>query len=131
MVLDINEHEGTEDPPKRLMKMNITGLVNMTVANFVTKTTSNFFRTLGIQYGFIYVDPDLWNDRDDYRQGRDIVHQLKVMNDIAEQGVTLIEEYNSILTNDEDQKQYLLQIVQDHRKRFPNCNKLTQINQWC
>jgi len=129
MVLAINEHEGTEDPPKRLMKMNVTGLVNMTVANFVTKNTSNFFRKLGIQYGFIDVDPELWNDRDDYRQGRDIVHQLKVVNDIAEQGVALIEEYNSILTNDEDQKQYLLQIVQDHRKRFPNCNKRTQINQ--
>ena len=34
--------------------------------------------------------------------------------------MALIEEYNSILTKDEEQKQFLLQVVEDHRERFPD-----------
>lgn len=128
MVVAISQVEGTdgEDPPKRLSKTDIKVLglsADMTVANFVSKATYRFFRRLGIQYSFINVDPELWSERDDYKQGRDIVHQLKVVNDLAERGVALIEEYNSILTKNEEQKQYLLQIVQDHRQRFPDCKK--------
>jgi len=50
---------------------------------------------------------------------------LKVVNDIAERSVKLIHEYNSILTNDEDQKQYWLQVVYAHRNQFPDSNKNT------
>ena len=131
MVLAIKEHEGTEDPPKRLPKtdVKVSGLsADMTIASFVTTTTANFFRRLNIQHGFIDVDPELWRDRDDYREGRDIVHQLKFVNDMAERGVALIEEYNSIFKKNEDQKQYLLQIVQDHRRRFSDCKKSLQMN---
>lgn len=35
---------------------------------------------------------------------------LKVINDTAERGVKLIQDCNSIMSNDEDQKQHLLQI---------------------
>jgi len=48
---------------------------------------------------------------------------VKVVNDSAERGVALIEEYNSIITRKENQKQYLLQVVQDHRRKFPDCKK--------
>ena len=48
---------------------------------------------------------------------------LKVVNDTAERGVKLIQDYNSIITNDEDQKQYLLQVVQQHRRNFPDASK--------
>ena len=50
---------------------------------------------------------------------------LKVVNDTAERSVKLIHEYNSILTNDEDQKQYWLQVVHAHRNQFPDSNKNT------
>ena len=54
-----------------------------------------------------------------------IVHQMKVVNDIAERGVRLMDEYNSILTNNEEQKQYLLQVVKEYRSRIPDKNKRT------
>jgi len=44
---------------------------------------------------------------------------------LAERGVALIEQYNSILTKDEDQKQIILQVVEDHRRRFPDSSKKT------
>ena len=41
----------------------------------------------------------------------------------AERGVALIKEYNGILTKKKNQKQYLIQVVQDNRRKFPDCAK--------
>ena len=82
----------------------------------------NFCWCLDIITYFLQADPDTWNSRDDYKRALEITQSLKVVNDTAETGVALIEEYNSLLTNDEEQKQYL---VQDHRHRFPDAKKST------
>ena len=50
---------------------------------------------------------------------------LKAINDSAERSVKLIQGYNSTLTNDEDQKQYWLQVVNAHHIQFPDSNKNT------
>ena len=54
-----------------------------------------------------------------------IVTALKVVNDTAERGVKLIQDYNLILTKDEEQKQFLLQVVQEHRRLYPDASKKT------
>jgi hypothetical protein len=51
--------------------------------------------------------------------------QLRVVNDCAERGIALITSYNASLTKDESQKQYLLQLVAGHRKKFPVPTKKT------
>jgi len=48
-----------------------------------------------------------------------------VVNDTAERGVALMQSYNSILTKNEDHKQYLLQVMEQHRQKFPNATKAT------
>jgi len=35
----------------------------------------------------------------------------------------MIQDYNQILTKDEDQRQYLLQVVERHRHQFPDVKK--------
>jgi len=45
------------------------------------------------------------------------------VNDWAERGVALIQHFNRTLTKDEDQLQFLLQVVSDHRRRLPDCTK--------
>ena len=47
----------------------------------------------------------------DFKAAKKIVHSLRVVNDIAERGVALMEEYNKLMTTDEEQKQYLLLLV--------------------
>jgi len=42
--------------------------------------------------GFLAVDPDMWEDRDDYKQAAEAVVSLKVANDHAERGVPLLHE---------------------------------------
>jgi len=39
----------------------------------------------------------------------------KVVNDYAERGISLVEEYNFSLIKDEEQKQFLLRLVDLHR----------------
>ena len=46
-----------------------------------------------------------------------------VVNDNAERGVALIKSFNTHLTKNEEQLQYILQIVEKHREIFPNITK--------
>ena len=48
-----------------------------------------------------------------------------VTNDHAERGVSLVHSFSGKITKDEDQLQFLLQTVEDSRRRIPNTNKET------
>jgi hypothetical protein len=45
------------------------------------------------------------------------------VNDAVERGVALIQSFNAVLTNQEEQKQFLLQVVEKHRQDFPSATK--------
>ena len=48
------------------------------------------------------------------------MHSIKVVNDAAERGVALIQLFNAAITPQEEQKQFLLQVVEQHRQEFPD-----------
>lgn len=91
--------------------------------DFVTGNTHKFFNRFGISTNFLNEDPFKWNENEAYIEGKNIIHHLNVVNDAAERGVKLIEEYNKVLTKKEDEKQYLLQVVTDYRKNFKSHTK--------
>jgi len=95
------------------------------LTDFVTGNTRKFFQRFEISQNFLVKDPQEWNADEDYSKAKGFLSKLKVVNDLSERGVALIEEYNSILTKDEEQKQFLLQVVEDHRERFPDSAKST------
>lgn len=68
-------------------------------------------------------DPTSWENNEHYLQGANICRKIKVVNDTAERFVQLFTDYNLILTKDESQKQYLLQVVRDYTNNFPSVNK--------
>jgi len=68
---------------------------------------------------------ETWNDNECYTDAERIVKSLKVVNDTAERGVKLIQDYNTMLTKDEEQKQFLLQVIQEHRRMYPDSKKST------
>ena len=45
----------------------------------------------------------MWDRNEDFQKGLEIVNTLHVTNDTAERGVKLTEEYNMVLTKNEDQ----------------------------
>jgi hypothetical protein len=83
---------------------------------FVSSSSMNFFKTLELPHEFLNKDPEDSETTESYQVVRQHVKQLKAVNDVAERGVALITEFNSSITNDEEQKQYLLQIVSQFRK---------------
>jgi len=62
-------------------------------------------------------------------KNKEIARSVKVVNDLAERGVALVQEFNSSLTRNEEQKQYLLQVVEQHRRQFAEPTKAAAIKQ--
>ena len=54
-----------------------------------------------------------------------VVRELCVVNDTAERGVVLMQEYSALLTKDEEQMQFALHAVKEHGRLFPDSNKST------
>lgn len=123
MAKAFKEKESNNCDSKRLnFHFNeMTEFTHKELHNFVSKSTSNFFKRFKISSDFIARDPA--HSLHDYQHGLTVVRNLTVVNDIAERGVKLMEEYNNNITQDEEQKQYLLQIVKDYRSHFPSCSK--------
>ena len=67
---------------------------------------------------------DMWDKFEDFRAFKDYVHNVKVVNDLAERGIKLVSDFIS-MTKDEEQVQALLQCVEHHRDLFPDYTKKT------
>ena len=81
---------------------------------------------MNLPCSFLEVDPSDcmdWSTRKDFKHDASVVEAIHVSNDLAERDVALMSEYNILLTSDEEQKQYLLIAVAEHRKIFPESNK--------
>lgn len=123
-----SEEENIEDD--RIVKGKIAlkeahSFLDEEVDYFITQTTFNFFKRFNISTDFLYSDPDVWNQDPDFFKVQGIVKRFRVVNDTAERGVKLMQDYNATITNDEEQKQYVLQVVAECRKLFPDALKST------
>jgi hypothetical protein len=118
--------------PKELHLLSIP-LKNKNLEHFVTAKSMTLLRMMELSHGFLAVDlhgflavdPDLWKDRDDFRQAKETLKSLMVVNDHAERGVALLQEYSGLLTRDESQLQFSLQVVEVHRWMYPDSRKQT------
>ena len=94
--------------------------------DFVSSTTREFFYITGLSSQFLELDVEQWDDDNEYKSVKATVCSLKIINDIAEHGVALMDEFNKLITN-EEQKQYLLFVVQRYRQKYPDRNNSTLI----
>lgn len=90
---------------------------------FVSSETLDFFKIFNLDTEFLLNDPADWSENLSFQNALQMVSKLKTVNDTAERGITLIEDYNSILTTNEEQKQFVLQVVSDYRKIFPDSKR--------
>jgi hypothetical protein len=96
--------------------------------NFFTQRTSVLFDLI-ISNGrekseaFLVKDPSHWHTDQTYVDMQKKVQQMKVVNDCAERGIALIQKFNSSITKNEEQKQYLIRVVDLHRKKYPVASK--------
>ena len=94
-----NEEEQDKDHSKRIT-VALDSFKDKNLEDFVTANSMTLLRMMELPHGFLEVDLDLWEDRDDFRQAKETVKSLKVVNDHAERGVALIQEYSGLLTCD-------------------------------
>ncbi|KYM98193.1 hypothetical protein ALC62_11109 [Cyphomyrmex costatus] len=125
MIKAMNERHGTDANSNKFVisENNIKSLAVKDLSDFVSRKSRRIFEEMSISCSFLETDPKEWDNNNDFLKCVEVFKSMKVVNDIAERGVALIEHYNSILTRNEEQKQFLVQVVQEHRKQYPNCNK--------
>jgi hypothetical protein len=100
-----------------------------TLSQFVTKRSMNLFTALKLDQSFLSSDPDVWEARDDFKIAKQTVAAVHVVNDCAERAVKLATDYNMALTQDEEQRQLIFQVVEYHRKQItaPSKRKFTEV----
>ncbi|KAL7297107.1 hypothetical protein TKK_0009529 [Trichogramma kaykai] len=111
---------------KRLStKVNVIQLCENEMDHFINENSLKFFSRFEIEKNFLEIDPDEWKNHDDYKQGVKVVENLKIVNDTAERAIHLLQSYNNILTKNNDQKLYMIQLIKQYNEKFSNANKST------
>jgi hypothetical protein len=107
----------TSTPSTRSVRGNASILkAGVTLGDFASARTGRLLQLMKIDDSFLALPPPKWKEEQSYIKGKERVSQLRVVNDTAERGVKLFDEYNKLLTHDEEDKQFLLQVVEANRK---------------
>ena len=117
------------DSPSRRISIDEATIMSKQLSHFVSVHSRKLLVALNVSLDFLDLDPSEWEWNECYTRAKACVGNLKVVNDAAERGVALIQTFNAILSNQEEQKQYLLQVVEQHRSRFPTAKKSTLVKQ--
>nr|XP_021191777.2 uncharacterized protein LOC110377279 [Helicoverpa armigera]XP_049697325.1 uncharacterized protein LOC110377279 [Helicoverpa armigera] len=127
MINNLNRDESS-DSSKRYVpsKEEITqNLFDMTLDDFLTQRSKRFLSRLQIDDSFLREDVSSWGDSPAFLEARRRLSRLKVVNDTAERAVKLMQDFNGLITAEEEQKQFLLRCVQEHRNLYPDRKKTT------
>ena len=75
------------------------------------------FQLIGLKQSqdWMQLSNKYWNKKTDYRTVRDFCFNLEVVNDCAERGIKIVEDFAAI-TRNEAQFQFLWQSVEEHRR---------------
>lgn len=98
---------------------------NNSLDHFIGPASHLFFSVLKIDTAFLSEDVEKWEQSESFLAAKTTVASLKVVNDSAERGIALATTFNSSVTKQEEQKQFLFQIVESHRRQFPDPKKMT------
>lgn len=98
------------------------------LSDFVTIKTAELFDRFSIPMNFLKFEPSTWLKNSEYIDAYKICSGFHVTNDTAERGVKLMTDFNSILAKREDEKQFILQVVEEYRRKYPSANKSTLVS---
>lgn len=117
-----NTANDDEDPPKKAI-VDLKTINDRQLHSFASTRSGEIFKSLNIATTFLQQDPALWSSLESFQVAKKTVSALTVVNDNAERGVALVQDYSGLLTRDEQQLQFLLQVVEEHRRRYPDPTK--------
>jgi len=127
-ALKMNDDQDEHYDHSKKATVDLKSLPGKHLQHFVKPRSMKLFQMMDLPHGFLDVDLDVWHGRDDYKHAREKLQSLRVVNDQAECDVALIQEYSGLLTKNETQLQFLLQVVEEHRRLYPDSRKQTLTN---
>ncbi|GBN47962.1 hypothetical protein AVEN_62951-1 [Araneus ventricosus] len=80
------------------------------IEDFISQKSLNLLKKLNIDISFLNISPDLWDRDDSHLKSQEIFQNLRVVNDTAEREVKLMQDFNGLLTVDEEEKQFFFQL---------------------
>lgn len=101
----------------------LTDFQNYDLSDFISEKTKSFFKRFGLSLAFLKSDPSSWETLFELQEGWTFCRNLSVVNDTAERGIKFFESYNHILTNSEEEKNLLLQVVEAYKQKYPSYKK--------
>ena len=117
------EEASPDHPPKRPRVDSEAFVGKRGLEQFCSSNSKRLFQLLQLPVEFLVKDVSEWEDDDCFKKALETVRGLAVVNDRAKRGVALIQDFNRKLTTGEEQLQFLLQVVSEHRRQFPECTK--------
>ncbi len=107
----------------RRASIAMSDTASLSLPQLCTSNTAQFFETLGLSSSFLDEDLECWEDLTDFQVAKDCLKAFRPVNDIEERTIKLMEDFNALMTVDEEQKQFLLQVVANHRQQLPEPTK--------
>ena len=89
------------------------------LVDLLTPESFKFFSILNLDDSWLAMDPDKWEQEESFRLAERFVKTVKVVNDVAERGVKLAEDYANLLTKDDELRSLVYQGVGRNRRMFP------------
>ena len=105
-----------KETPVRKASVSLDTITSKTLEDFASSNTCLLFQKLNLLYSFLYLPVAQWNEN--FKISKDFCKSSAVTNDHAERSVALVQNFSGRLTKEEEQLQYLLQVVSQHRKDF-------------
>ena len=91
--------------------------------DLVGKSSGHIFSVIDRSAEWLQYPSNMWSQSGDYIAAATFVTYLKSVNDASERAVKLIEDFHECVTNDEETRQELLQVVEWHRREIPLLTK--------
>ena len=82
------------------------------------------FSLLNLSSMWLESPPSEWEQDGDYKVMRDFARTVKLVNDVAERGVKMADDYSNCLTRDSEERKKLVMVVQNHRRAYPKFRKM-------
>ena len=97
------------------------------LTDFIGNGSKFIFDELGFKTDWLSKPSSEWSEDKDFLEMKNFISNILVCNDAAERGIKLVSEYADVLTMSSKGRKELLQVVEKHRKEYPDVNKSTQV----
>src|SRR6218665_383072 len=95
---------GSNEPPKRI-QLQVHRIESKQLEDFVTENTLKLFEILELPSKFLTeTDIEQWEENKHFQKAKHCAQSLRVVNYAAERGVKLIQDFNSSISRNEEQK---------------------------